>query len=212
MLRSRQTIKPGLARKLLLAIGGLIASGTANAQSQQNQTFIGGGQTDGVTTLNAASGNNNQQANVGLLSAGGTAWSNGSIRQVQGNATSANSGDDRIAIGADAFVNSTGWLAVNGVAGNDNQQANVAAIAIGIEASAAADSLLSQSRASTEPTGGAAAPTTTSERAAAIGDGAFEGSRGLVQVSLIGGDRNSSANSFAVSMSGPAGTSPTPTP
>ena len=102
-----------------------------------------------------------------------------------------------------SFANSSGWLAVNGAAGNDNQQANVAAIAFGADAGALADAALSQSRASIQPTGGTAAPDAQPQRTTAIGDGAFGSSQGLVQVSLIGGDRTSSSNSFALSVGGP---------
>ncbi len=153
--------------------------------------------------MNGASGNNNQQLNVGSIAQGGLASGSGSARQYLGT-SSGDSGAAKTSIAAGSFSDSTGWIAVNGVSGNDNQQANVAAFAFGIEAGAAADNLLSQTRASTQPAGGRDAPAAEPERSVVIGEGAFEGSSGLVQVSLIGGDRNSSANTFALSVSGPA--------
>ena len=62
------------------------------------------------------------------------------------------------------------------------------------------DTALSQARASHEPTGGPDSGA-LQDRTVAIGDGAFANSSGLVQVSLIGGDRNSSANIFALAAS-----------
>ncbi len=96
------------------------------------------------------------------------------------------------------FANSTGWLAINGVAGSGNQQANIAVIALGTTGVALGDTALSQARASHGPTGGPDEQAATQDRAVAIGDGAFASSSGLVQVSLIGGDRNSSANIFTL--------------
>ena len=93
-----------------------------------------------------------------------------------------------------AFAGSAGWLAINGVAGSGNQQANIAVIALGTTGVALGDAALSQARASHGPTGGPDEQAATQDRAVAIGDGAFADSSGLVQVSLIGGDRNSSAN------------------
>jgi hypothetical protein len=67
------------------------------------------------------------------------------------------------------------------------------------------DSLLSQTRASKGPAGGPADPTATAQLETGLGAGAFEGSSGIVQVSLIGGERNSSANTFALAVPGSAG-------
>jgi hypothetical protein len=181
----------------------IAAAGASAGAAAQNHTTINGGSVTGVTGVNAASGNNNQQANAGVISAGGTAVSQGGVTQSSAN-SSGSSGTDQASIADGAFANSSGMIAVNGVSGNDNQQANIAAIAFGTQAAAAADAQLTQTRASTEPTGGTAAPAAPAGRSAEIGDGAFANSQGLVQVSLIGGDRNSSANTFALSVAGPA--------
>jgi len=174
----------------------------APALAQTNDLRIDGGTTAGVATVNGAAGNQNAQANIGAISSGGNAVSTGSLSQQNGNAP-VDSGADSALIAPHAYANSSGWIAVNGAAGNDNQQANVAAFAFGSEAGALADAALSQSRASTPPTGGTAAPATGPDRSAAIGNGAFENSQGLVQVSLIGGDRNTTSNSFALSVGVP---------
>lgn len=180
----------------------LVLGAPALAQ-QQNSTAVNGGAVTGNAGVNAASGTNNQEANAGLISIGRSALSTGSVGQSMANAPSA-SGADSATIADGAFANSNGLLSINGVAGNDNQAANVAAIATGIEANALGDALLTQSRASTKPTVGSATPSAVPDRSAVIGDGAFGNSQGVVQVNLIGGDGNTSANTFALSVSGPA--------
>jgi hypothetical protein len=173
----------------------------APAIAQDNRVTLGGGQVQGVGTINVTAGSGNAQANAGILAEGAQAQTIGTIAQ-QNDQASTNSETARAAILDGAFSRSTGWVAVSGSAGHDNQQANIAAIAIGIEAGAAGDILLSQTRASQEPAGRPGRPAATGDRLADIGDEAFAGSSGLVQVSLIGGDRNTSANSFALSVIG----------
>jgi|GEM_PF-727357 len=113
---------------------------------------------------------------------------------------------DRVAgIEGGAFAGASGVIAVNVAAGADNQQANVAAIAIGIRGPAAADALLSQTRAAPEPEGAQDESTPRGDIATDLGDGAFAGASGLVQLSLLGGERNSSANTFALSVVGRGG-------
>jgi hypothetical protein len=200
-VRRRVIVAAAMKAAMAGAVAAL-ASGTPVAAQSSNQVAVAGGPISGAATVNAASGNFNAQANIGLISSGDAARSSGALVQHNGHVP-ANSGADSAAIAPGAFAGSTGWVAVNGAAGNDNQQANVAAFAFGTEAGGIADAVLSQSRASTQPTGGPAAPATDSGRTVGIADGAFGNSQGLVQVSLIGGDRNSSSNSFALSAGGP---------
>lgn len=180
----------------------VLAGAPADAQARDEVSINGGGSA-GVTTVNAAAGNNNQQLNSGTLARGSSGSSTASAWQHL-DSSGGPSGDSTAAIAPGAFAGSSGWLAINGASGNDNQQANIAAFAFGIEAGAAADILLSQTRASQEPAGRPDGAAVEPERSVAIGAGAFENSSGLVQVSLIGGDRNTSANSFALSVSGNA--------
>jgi hypothetical protein len=175
----------------------------APAAAQNSQVVVNGGQVSGAGTINIAAGTGNAQANAGALAQGQQASTDTliiqHIEQRSGDSTRA-----AAIISDGAFANSSGWLAVSAAAGNDNQQANVAAFAFGTEAGTAGDLVLSQSRASQEPTGGPRPSTAPGERTANIGATAFSGSSGLVQVSLIGGDRNTSANVFALSVSGGA--------
>jgi hypothetical protein len=173
----------------------------APAMGQDNRVTLGGGQVRGVGTINATAGSGNAQANAGIIAEGPQVQAIGTIGQ-HSDQSSTNSESARAAILDGAFSRSTGWVAVSGAAGHDNQQANIAAIAIGIEAGAAGDILLSQTRASQEPAGRPGRAAATGDRLAEVGNEAFAGSSGLVQVSLIGGDRNTSANSFALSVIG----------
>lgn len=163
-----------------------------------------GSGSSGRIAANLAAGTNNQQANSAVVALGGTALSQGSISQRM-LASGARNGSVSAAIEGGAFAASSGLLAINIVAGSDNQQANLAVIAIGIEGQAATDAMLSQSRASQQPSGDLAEPNSP-EASTGISAAAFQGSSGLVQVNLIGGERNSSANTFALTVA--AGANP----
>lgn len=189
-----------LSARLTIPAALLMATVPAHAN---DEVRLDGSATTGAATVNVVAGNNNQQLNVGLIAQGKAALSTGGAIQ-HSETLSGPSGPGRISIADGAFASSSGWLAINGATGNDNQQANMAAFAFGIEAGAAADALLRQTRASTKPAGGTTAQAVEPERAVVIGEGAFENSSGLVQISLVGGDRNTSANTFALSVSGNA--------
>lgn len=187
----------------LLAVGANGQVADPASEAPQSLTIDASGPTSGVANVNSAAGNNNQQVNLGVVATGDNASAIGAATQhldgPQGGGNPA-----AVAVSSGAFAGSSGWIAVNGAAGSENQQANVALIAFGIEGRAVADAMLSQTRASQEPAGSPAGDLATPERNVAIGPDAFESSSGLVQLSLIGGDRNSSANVFALSVSGGA--------
>ena len=84
-------------------------------------------------------------------------------------------------------------------AGTQNQSANLAALAIG-QNGALSDQMLSQTRAPTGPSGGTAPATTGPNDIIAIDDDAFGRGSGLLQANLIGGERNSSANTFSLTV------------
>jgi hypothetical protein len=150
--------------------------------------------------VNVAAGNINQQANAALIASGGTSVNFATIFQTTGDMPDS-VGRLSATVAPDSFAGSSGWLAINGVAGSGNQQANLALIALGTTGAAMSDTALSQARASHEPTGGPDERAAAHDHSVAIGGGAFANSSGLVQVSLIGGDRNSSANILALSAS-----------
>ena len=170
------------------------------ARAGNDNATIQGSKVSGAAAINIAAGSNNQQANAGLISIGTVSESLATVLQSTGD-TADSPGQLGATIAPDSFAGSTGWLAINGIAGSGNQQANLAIFALGTTGAALSDTALSQARASHEPTAGPDTAASANDRSVAIGAGAFANSNGLVQVSLIGGDRNSSANVFALSSS-----------
>jgi hypothetical protein len=155
---------------------------------------------NGRVAINIAAGVSNQEANSAVLAQGGAALANGSVHQLL-ESSGVTGGDATATIGANALANASGLVAVNVAAGHENQLGNLAVIAIGIEAVAATESMLAQSRASQQPYG-TTDPSSPDAHVADLSATAFSGSSGLVQSNLIGGERNSSSNSFALTMLG----------
>jgi len=63
------------------------------------------------------------------------------------------------------------------------------------------DQMLAQSSAPTDPAGPSAQALRPSNDSIDIDDAAFAGNSGLVQMNVVGGERNSSANTFALNIS-----------
>lgn len=181
-------------------LAGLLLAVAGAASAADDNVTIQGGSVTGTGTVNVAAGNINQQANAALIASGGVATDLAAVTQQMGDAADS-AGSLSATVAGGSFAGSSGWLAINGAAGSGNQQANLAVIALGTTGAAMSDTALSQARASHEPTGGPDSGAAASDRSVAIGGGAFANSSGLVQVSLIGGDRNSSANILALSAS-----------
>lgn len=177
------------------------------ANESEDVVSVDGGSvgSTGRAAVNAAAGNFNQQANVAVIAIGDTALSSGLVAQITDADAATPSARKSATITGDAFANSSGLIAVNVTAGSANQQANLAVIGIGIEGLVVTDLTLSQARASQSPSG-QSDETIAPEIVTGISSGAFAGSAGLVQVSLVGGERNSSANTFVLNASG--GTNP----
>jgi hypothetical protein len=194
-------IRRACAAVVIASLSALAAPAFAQTAADTLQigenAFVG---SQGNVGVNAAAGSLNQQANTGVVANGSElSISLGAVRQHLGENTVSSSAHPQSAtIADDAFAGSNGVIAVNGAAGAENQQANVFAIAIGIEGRTLAADVLSQTRASTEP------PETTDSPAdlktADIGPQAFSQASGLVQVNLTAGERNSSANLFALTL------------
>jgi hypothetical protein len=153
---------------------------------------------EGRVGVNASSGDFNQQVNSAAIAIGDAAFATNSVQQHIGENSSSPSDAQSASITGTAFSDSHGALAINGVAGSENQQANLAAIGIGIEGPVVSLDVLSQTRSSQEPAGYQNEPDLTKH--AEIGPNAFEQSSGLVQVNLTAGEGNSSANLFALSI------------
>jgi hypothetical protein len=110
--------------------------------------------------------------------------------------------EPHVSISGAAFAGAHGAIAINGAAGAENQQANLAlfGIAHGIDSRVASLTVLSQIRASQEPAGGLGAP--AAEKATDISPQAFTDLSGLLQINLAAGGENSSANIFGLTVTG----------
>ncbi|HMT47019.1 MAG: hypothetical protein RL702_413 [Pseudomonadota bacterium] len=190
-----------------LILGGallpLLVPGVAAAQTTpqpQSTAVLSAGDTvsSGRIAINIAAGNLNQEANVAVIAAGAQTATPTALTQSLGT-SSASAGSASARIEDGALAGASGLVAVNVAAGNGNQLANLAIIAIGIDAPIASEPLLEQARASQQPSG-LPGGSTTPEASAQLASSAFEGSTGLVQANLVGGERNSSSNTFVLTV------------
>jgi hypothetical protein len=156
-------------------------------------------QSEGRIAANVASGTFNQQAGTLVIANAGAAMEASTVRQDSSGSPAGDRATLAIISGG-SFAGSHGAISVNVAAGSANQEANVAIIATGLEGLTASDPLLSQTRSSAQPDGGPVEPASPNDVASLAPD-AFAGSQGLIQVNLIGGERNSSANTFALNVS-----------
>lgn len=153
----------------------------------------------GALALNVASGSNNQQLRSLVVGSGANALAIGSADQRMTVASPTNP-SSAVIVQQDVFKNASGAMSVNVAAGDANQQANVGLLALGLTGLAASDSLLSQVRSTGHQEPGTPAP--SSSNTAAVPSDAFGGAQGLVQINLTAGNRNSSANIFALTAAG----------
>ncbi len=193
-VRLRQ-MRGGIAVVALLFVATPALSQNSDTLSISDNALAGG---EGRIGVNAAAGDFNEQVNSAVIANGGTSVLTNVVNQHIGDNTVSESGPQNASITGTAFSDSQGAIAVNGVAGTENQQANLASIGIGIEGPVASLEMLSQTRSSQEPAGYQNEPDLTKN--AEIGPQAFAESSGLVQVTLTAGERTSSANLFALSI------------
>ncbi|MDE3022593.1 MAG: hypothetical protein KGI54_12140 [Pseudomonadota bacterium] len=152
----------------------------------------------GAIEINEAAGASNQQANLGALSFGSTAFSHTSW-QASTDPLSALYPDNSEVWISNAFQNSAGWLAINQAAGSSNQQGNAMDLSSGLTAITANDTLL----AMTSPNQASSVANGFSTRTSHLGinDTAFEGAHGVIQINQAGGTGNSSFNHFSLTVS-----------
>ena len=154
----------------------------------------------GRIAVNIAAGDTNQQAGSAVVAIGDIALAAQSVSQrMSGMAASDHITD--ITVGDGAFAGTTGLISINITAGAQNQMANLALLAVG-NSGVMSDQLLEQSRAPILPKGGSLEGTVPANDRIAVGDSAFGDGHGLIQVNLIGGEGNSSANTFGLSIAG----------
>ncbi len=152
----------------------------------------------GRLAVNVAAGDQNQQLASAVIAIGEIAATSEVVVQ-----KAAAGGPDEatsLVISGTAFSGNSGLVSLNLTAGSQNQSANLASFAIG-QSGALTDQLLEQSRAPTQPSGGTQAASATRNDTVAISDDAFGDGSGLFQANLIGGERNSSANTFSLIVS-----------
>ena len=155
---------------------------------------------NGRIAINIAAGTGNQQLGDAIVATGNIALASEvavqrSESMPQGDRTTA------VTLQAGAFSRIGGLTSVNVTAGSQNQMANLAALAIG-DNGALSDQLLEQSRAPTEPKGGGLTTPLSSNDRVDVSDTALGNGSGLIQVNLIGGEGNTSANTFALTVTG----------
>lgn len=183
---------------LALLLPGAVAAQTA--PEPQSTAVLSASETaaSGRIAINVAAGSLNQEANVAVIAMGAQTATPTALTQSLGT-NSAGTGPATARIEDNVLAGSSGLVAVNVAAGTGNQLANLAVIAIGIEAPIASEPLLEQARASQQPSG-LPGGSTTPEASAELASSAFAGSTGLVQANLVGGERNSSSNTFVLTV------------
>lgn len=197
------------ARLILLSAFTLASvswTATTTAQVPQvidevNVPASSGAGSSGRIAVNIAAGDNNQQVGDAIIAIGDIAIVTEAVAQrlngqVSGDRTTS------ISVADGAFAGISGLTSINITAGAQNQMANLALLAVG-NSGVMSDQLLEQSRAPIEPNGGNLdGSLSSSNDQIAISDTAFGNGSGLIQVNLIGGEGNTSANTFALSISG----------
>lgn len=198
---------PASARMILLSGLTLVAACWATkiaaeipqALDEVNIPANSGAGSSGRIAVNIAAGDNNQQIGDAIIAIGDIAIVTEAVSQrLSGPA----SGDraTSIILADGAFAGTSGLTSINITAGAQNQMANLALLAVG-NSGALSDQLLEQSRAPIEPNGGTLdGSLSSSNDQIAIGDTAFGNGSGLIQVNLIGGEGNTSANTFALTI------------
>lgn len=179
--------------------GAVLAQETSPAQDSVVVEAGEGSANGGRISINIAAGSQNQQAAAATIAIGEIALQSIAAQQVIDPADMTDR-TTSIAIGPTAFSNNSGMVSINLTAGSQNQSANLAALTIG-NLGVVSDLMLAQSSAPTKPSGSSAQDLNPRNDSVTIDDTALGGNSGLVQVNLIGGERNSSANTFALNIS-----------
>lgn len=199
MTSARFIAAPVLAAALAAAP---VAAQTLTTDAPQDSVLVEADQgsgNGGRVAINLASGSLNQQAAAATIALGNITSQSMTVEQTifPGDPT------DRatsIVIGPAAFSNNSGMVSLNLTAGNQNQSANLAALAISNNG-AVSDLMLAQASAPTEPSGASAQVQDPRNDSVVVDDTALGGNSGLVQMNLIGGERNTSGNTFTLNIS-----------
>jgi hypothetical protein len=203
---SRRTLSWLLLGASLCAVAPVLAQQARPAPARDAATISdrAGQDLSGRAAINQAAGSGNTQANLAALalSPGGLGLGLVGVqaRQLpQGAAVR----DASVRIDRQALSGTRGLLSVNQAAGSGNAQLNLFAlgntdIAIQAAPAAALDDAALASVAGSHPTEGAGS--TPRLRQAVIGDDAFRGSQGVVQVNQTAGVGNASTNAIVLQL------------
>lgn len=153
----------------------------------------------GRLAINLAAGDANQQIGAATVAIGDLALTGQSVEQLNGTGPGADRTTD-ITIGAGALSNNTGMVSLNLTAGTRNQSANLASLAIGNNG-AVSDQMLAQASAPMNPAASTDPAHSPANDTIDIDGTALAGNSGLVQLNVVGGEDNSSANTFALNIS-----------
>jgi hypothetical protein len=155
--------------------------------------------TTGVIALNEAAGLANVQSNQAVIAGNAVGVGSGSTQAARATARVPSAS---AAIGANAFSDTAGVVAVNQAAGVANLQRNSVVLGTATGVEALADSELSAAA----PNYGRTGPSALARgvREASIGNDAFKHASGIVQINQTAGAGNATANSFVLRP--PAGT------
>lgn len=196
-LRAASLLSPAFA--LLVVAPPAMAQDEAAAQDSVSVAEGEGSGNGGRIAVNIAAGSQNQQIGSAVIAIGELPIGTQSADQ-HIDTPDMTDRQARIDVRPGAFSNNSGLLSLNIAAGNQNQSANLALLTVGT-AGVVSDQMLAQSSAPTKPAGLSARGLDAPNDTVSIDDSALSGNSGLVQVNLVGGERNSSANTFALNVS-----------
>lgn len=172
----------------------------SNSQSQIEDGALS--HTRGVIGVNLSAGDSNAQINARALSISTGQGAASAINQAQQNVTlTVPTSDIAVSrIRGQALANATGLLSVNQASGAGNAQINAIAISVSAAALAVSENELSMT-VTGQPLDRSDALDAQQQREVSIDAGAFNGSKGVVQVNQLAGSGNLTSNSFGLSVS-----------
>nr|WP_288466002.1 adhesin [uncultured Pseudomonas sp.] len=150
----------------------------------------------GNLSVNQAAGDLQQQANVRVISVGGTGVSASTVRQSIDQLPAGSAArNTQASIDGNAFSGGNGVVGVTQAAGVGNQQINVLSVTLLAAPQSLDDSVLAQSVTRADESFSA---TPVGERRAQMSNEAFSGSRGVVQLNQSSGIGNRTANHLSI--------------
>lgn len=179
----------------------------ADGEEARDSVIVGPGSLAGESgrlAVNVVAGSGNQQVNDAVVAIGGSGISSQSVTQRSAGSAGSNA-PAAIALATDSISGNAGLISLNITAGNGNQSANLVQASF-FSSGALSDQLLEQTRAPSEPMVDDQSTVQPNQQSLSVSGTALRGNSGLVQLNLVGGERNASANTFQLAVG--AGTGP----